>query len=315
MTKLKCHLCGGALVMDETWDFAECEQCGMKYSKESIQRMLYTNQTVDTPKNSADTLLLKAEQLMIMGDYIHAKRTYQKVLDDIDPLSSNAWWGLLRCRFHFTDMLLSGQLDKNEITFLFDGKEKWDMSAFKDNLQNARIHASAEQKQAYEHEYAEFMEALPEKRRVSEAGKGEEQLNQDIEQLNQDIEQLTLVLSKLKALQAERKASLKDIKRKKKIRILWLALAILGTLSTLYITYCLLTNIRSFSALLFEFIVSLFIMVVFWMIFSFYKSGDLKKSRIAYLTSDAANLVNQINDAENRLNERMERRYKLEINK
>ncbi len=43
--------------------------------------------------------------------------------------------------------------------------------------------------------------------------------------------------------------------------------------------------------LLFEFIVLLFIMTVFWMIFKFYKSGDLKKSRIAYLTGEAQALA------------------------
>jgi hypothetical protein len=87
------------------------------------------------------------------------------------------------------------------------------------------------------------------------------------------------------------RASLKDIKRKKRNRNLWLVPAVLSTLAGLYITYMLLTNTRSFNMLLFEFIVLLFIMTVFWMIFKFYKSGDLKKSRIAYLTGEAQALA------------------------
>ena len=178
------------------------------------------------------------------------------------------------------------------------------MMAFEDNLKNARMHASREQVQVYEQEYADFMEALPKKRRRSDENKG-------IEHIEMDIANLQLNMGKLQTQQAERKASLKDIKRKRKFRILWLILAVCGTLATLYITYRLLTDARSFSTLLFEFIISLFIMVVFWMIFNFYQSGDMKKSRMAYLTNICAELTDRINVTEYELNELKQRREAL----
>lgn len=304
MSRLQCRLCGGVLVMNESWDFAECEQCGMKYSKDGIQKMLLDFQAADSQDTAAGTLLMKAGQQMDSGNYTGAKNTYQKILDTVDPLSTDAWWGLLQCRFRFAELLLSKQLGASEITFLFDGKPAWDMSAFDDNLKNAMLHASPEQKEAYEREYAAFMEALPEKRRQYEA-------NRSREQLERDIANLQLELGRLQSLQAERAASLKDIKRKKRNRNLWLVPAVLSTLAVLYITYMLLTNTRSFNMLLFEFIVLLFIMTVFWMIFKFYKSGDLKKSRIAYLTGEAQALAKQADDAKARLHELSEQRDRL----
>ena len=295
MKKLQCQLCGGALVMDVSWNVAECEQCGVKYSKESIQKMLDLKITENTI-SSCDTWLLKAERQMNIGDYSGAKNVYQKILDSIDPLSTDAWWGLLQCRFHFTDMLLSGQLGKSETIFLFAGKPEWNMSAFEDNLKNAKIHASPEQEKEYEQEYSTFMEALPEKRRESEANKGKEQLERDKENVQSE-------LGNLQTLLADRKSSLDKIKRKKKIRLLLLILSIFATLSTLYIAYHLLIDVRSFKAYLFKFIVSLFIMVVFWMIFSFNKSDNLKKSRINYLTNNSYEIIKQISDAEYKLNE------------
>ena len=294
MSKLQCRLCGGALVMDETWDFAECEQCGMKYSKESMQKMLLDVQAADSKETRAEGYLFKAKSQMRVGDYSGAKNTCQKILDTIDPLSSDAWWGLMQCRFHYVDMLLSGELSANGITFLFDGKPAWDMSAFEDNLNNALIHAAPEQKTAYKKAYAEFMEKLPEKQRDSEANKGSKQLERESADLKQELD-------KLRLLHDEREYSLKDIKRKRKIRMLMLIPAVLGTLAVLYIAYRLLTSVRSLSGMLFEFIVALFIMVIFWMIFSFYKKSDLKKSKIGYLTQETTSLKNKIDDAESRL--------------
>lgn len=303
MKKLQCRVCGGALVMDASWDFAECEQCGMKYTKESIQKMLDL-QPADEQRSGSDTMLLTAKRQMDTGDYAGAKNTYQKILDRLDPLSTDAWWGLLQCRFHFAELLLSGQLGKNETVFLFGGKPEWDMSAFEDNLKNAVIHASPEQKAEYEREYSDFMEALPEKRRTSEENKGKEQLERDMENAR-------LELGRLQALQAERKSSLDEIIRKKKLRRLWLTAAVFATLLALYITYRLFTDTRSFNVLIFEFIVSVFIMVVFWMIFNFYRSDDLKKSRIDYLTGNSAEIVKQIGDIEAKLHELKERRDQL----
>lgn len=299
MKKLQCRVCGGALVMDASWDFAECEQCGMKYTKESIQKMLDLP-IADEQNAGADAMLLTAKRQMDTGDYAGAKNTYQKILDRIDPLSTDAWWGLLQCRFHFTDLFLSGQLVKSDMIFLFGGKPEWDMSAFEDNLKSAVLRASPEQKERYEREYSAFIEELPEKRRKSEESKGKEQLEYDIENAR-------LELSRLQALQAERKASLDAVKRRKKFRRLWLILAVFATLSSIYFMYSMVKNVRSFGAFLFEFIVSVFIMVAFWMLFNYYKSDDLKKSRIAYLTSSSSEIVKQIGAVETRLQELKQR--------
>ena len=119
MTKLQCRLCGGALVMDESWDFAQCEKCGMKYTKESIQKMLFDPEFADVKNTSIDTFLFKAEQQLQTGHYTEAKKTYQWILDNIDPLSSDAWWGLLRCRFHYTDMYLKRAARSRRNNFSF----------------------------------------------------------------------------------------------------------------------------------------------------------------------------------------------------
>lgn len=295
MTKLLCRMCGGTLVMDASWDFAECEQCGLKYTKDSIQKMMLDFQTADSKPSVAEQYLMKAGLMLETGDCAGARGTYQQVLDRIDPLSSEAWWGLLRCRFRLAELLLSERLNDVDVRFLFDGKPEWDMSAFRDNLNNAFLHATPEQRIAYEREYTTFMEALPEKRRMWEESKGRDLLQRDLDSLRKDMD-------RLQTLRTEREASLKSAKRRRIFRILWLVLALAGTLSTLHITYRLLTNTQSFSALLFEFIVSIFIMVVFWMIFSFNKSVDLKKSRLAYFNNSISELTNQINDTESRMN-------------
>ena len=280
--------------MDEAWEFAECEQCGMKYSKESMRKMLLDTQAADNKQSRGDAYFLKAETQLAASDYNGARNTFQKILDNIDPLSTDAWWGLLRCRFYMVDTFLAGQLDQNGITFLFDAKPAWDMSSFEDNLKNAFIHASPEQKTVYKQEYDDFMKALPEKRRLSEQSKGKQQLERERAELRRELD-------KLRTLQDQRETSLKDVKRKRKIRILMLIPAILGTLAVVYITYRMLTNVRSLSAMLLEFIVALFIMVVFWMIFSFYKKGDLKKSKIAFLMKEDSALKNRIDDESSRL--------------
>ena len=40
MESLKCKLCGGTLVMDNSGEFARCEYCGTKYQNELLQRMI-----------------------------------------------------------------------------------------------------------------------------------------------------------------------------------------------------------------------------------------------------------------------------------
>ena len=305
MTELQCQVCCGALIMDISWEYAVCERCGMKYTKESIQKMLLEHRTENGAPPIADTYLLKAGRLLAVGDFSGAKKLYQTILDTVDPLSPEAWWGLLRCRFQFADMLLSGRLGTSDITFLFDGKPEWDMSAFDDNLKNALFHASPDQKVAFKHEYAVFMEALPEKRRISDENKGSEEIGRDIATLNTELDRLY-------RKQSDRHQMLKDIKRKKRFRMLWLILAVLGTLAALYFAYCIITGVRSFNALLFELIVSIFVMVVFWMIFSFYRTDALKKSRVAYLINDASSLRRRITEIESSLNDLKERRNKLQ---
>lgn len=286
-------MCGGTLVMDVAWEFAECEQCGLKYTTDSVKRIL-TGQPEENLHSELDKSLVKGEQQLLSGDTAGAKNTYQSILDKIDPLNAAAWWGLLKCRFRYAEQYLAEPLSKNALAFLFDGKADWDMTAFGDNLKNAFARATSAQKDLYESEFSEMMDRLSEKRESAQANKGKLQLEREEATLHAEI-------TKLQQLRTERMASLREIKHRKKLMILWLSLAGVSTLITLYITYALLTSTSAFHALLFEFIVSLFVMVVFWMIFSFGRNAKTKKATVSFYKTNATELEGQLNDAETRL--------------
>lgn len=96
MKKLQCEICGGSLLMDESGEFAACENCGMKFKKESIKKMLVELSGSVTVEGvaSAESLLKRADQLREHCDWSKAEEYYDRVLE-IDSECSLAHWGLM----------------------------------------------------------------------------------------------------------------------------------------------------------------------------------------------------------------------------
>lgn len=100
--ELKCDICGGALEMDASLEFAQCELCRMKYPKESLQAKVQksgvkANNSVSIQGTETKSSLLKnAETYMNLKRYEHAMDVFKKVVEKY-PDKAEGWWGVFRC--------------------------------------------------------------------------------------------------------------------------------------------------------------------------------------------------------------------------
>ena len=92
---LACDICNGNLVMDGSREFAVCEGCGMKYSKDALRSMLSgTAQAALAPATGeADRLAENGEQFMKLKEYDKAQEVYSQLMKS-HPEDWRGWWGL-----------------------------------------------------------------------------------------------------------------------------------------------------------------------------------------------------------------------------
>lgn len=97
MQALQCDICGGKLAMDVSGEFAVCESCGMKHTKDrmkqKVQEIKGTVKVEGPVKvegiSSANDFLVKARQMVNKNETAKAASFYQKVLE-IEPLNEEA---------------------------------------------------------------------------------------------------------------------------------------------------------------------------------------------------------------------------------
>lgn len=92
MSALKCDICGGNLIMDISGDFALCECCGMKHSKERVRTLAQTNtgtvkiDVADSLKNYLEIMKASSE----VSNYEETEKYANKVIE-IDTTNYEAW--------------------------------------------------------------------------------------------------------------------------------------------------------------------------------------------------------------------------------
>ena len=93
MAALTCDICGGNLAMNESGDFAVCESCGMKHTKERVKiKVQEIKGVVEVTKGDAEKtrLLENAKQLFDIKEYKKSLDIYQQITEDF-PTDYFAW--------------------------------------------------------------------------------------------------------------------------------------------------------------------------------------------------------------------------------
>ena len=98
MKKLQCEICGGALVMQD--GMAVCESCGMKFSKEEVQKMVVElsgpiqidGEVKVSGMEDADVLYRRAKDAERIGELKAADDTY-KIATKKYPADARLWLG------------------------------------------------------------------------------------------------------------------------------------------------------------------------------------------------------------------------------
>ena len=80
MKPLKCDMCNGELVMDESGEFATCLYCGMKYTKETIKGRLQGVVEITTGEAEKERLLKNAKSFAVLKKINEAEEAFKKVL-------------------------------------------------------------------------------------------------------------------------------------------------------------------------------------------------------------------------------------------
>lgn len=94
---LKCPSCGAALDIDDSRELAFCSYCGTKMVQEKTvieHRGTVSVDGIATKKN----LIQRASVYLKDGDFFNAEIYFNKTLD-ADPKCSQAYWGLLLCKY------------------------------------------------------------------------------------------------------------------------------------------------------------------------------------------------------------------------
>lgn len=109
MQALKCDMCGGNLIVDDSGLFSVCESCGARHSKERIQRKLeevkISGPIEVSGIQNADKIVENAQSFKVIGEWEKAKRAYKNLTDNY-PNDYRGWWGLIECQTRdFDDVL------------------------------------------------------------------------------------------------------------------------------------------------------------------------------------------------------------------
>jgi len=112
MDKLRCKVCEGVLVMDDSGENAECEHCGTKYRKPTIQKMLVEMSGPVTIEGavqvegvqSLSKLIANAEKFFELGEIEKSQNTYMRITEEY-PEDHRGWWGLILCKTNNFEML------------------------------------------------------------------------------------------------------------------------------------------------------------------------------------------------------------------
>ncbi len=113
MSALICDICGGNLVMDETGEFAKCESCGMKHSKERVKaKVQEIKGVVEITKGEAEKerLLKNAETYLQLNEKLRAEEIYKKVTNEY-PDEWRGWFGLLKLQFEILQKVFEDEND------------------------------------------------------------------------------------------------------------------------------------------------------------------------------------------------------------
>lgn len=104
MKKLQCEFCGGSLLMDESGEYATCENCGMKFKKEAIKKMIVELSGSVNVEGiaSVEGLSKRAHLFLEDGNFKQATDYFNKILD-IDPEYALAYVGLLLAELKMRD--------------------------------------------------------------------------------------------------------------------------------------------------------------------------------------------------------------------
>ena len=100
MKKLQCEICGGALVMQD--GMAVCESCGMKFSKEEVQKMVVElsgpiqidGEVKVSGVEDADAIYRRAKDYERIGELGSAEDTYRWEGAEKYPGDGRMWLGL-----------------------------------------------------------------------------------------------------------------------------------------------------------------------------------------------------------------------------
>jgi hypothetical protein len=96
MAAIKCDICGGSLSMDSSGDFATCDSCGMKHTKDRVKAMaMEVTGTVAVSNIAGVESLMKRGNLALEDSkWKEANEYFEKVLD-IDAEYAPAYFGKL----------------------------------------------------------------------------------------------------------------------------------------------------------------------------------------------------------------------------
>lgn len=105
MSALVCDICGGNLAMDAAGEFAICESCGMKHTKERVRTKVQEIQgVVEVTKGEAEKerLLKNAETFISLNEHNKANSIYHQITEDY-PDDYRGWFclaGMVRDELH-----------------------------------------------------------------------------------------------------------------------------------------------------------------------------------------------------------------------
>lgn len=87
--------------MDNSGAFARCEQCGVRYARETLLEELQKQAAAhdDLEEDAVERLLIRAQQRAQTGALREARELYQQIIDERKPDSSGAWFGLLETAY------------------------------------------------------------------------------------------------------------------------------------------------------------------------------------------------------------------------
>lgn len=123
MAVLMCDICGGSLVMDASGDFAICDSCGMRHSKDRLQvKVQEIKGTVEITIGEAEKerLLKNAKIYMQLKEYYKAEALYKKIQNEY-PDDWRGWIGYAETRLYIDGMSSSYNWSCN-----FDSIEKFE---------------------------------------------------------------------------------------------------------------------------------------------------------------------------------------------